>query len=491
VERERVWLNRGYSITSARAGLHFLRLLETYGVSPDSRDRIRTFFALRPPVGDPPLDAKSEQFLRVMAGRAPDGDRLHQELAPKTRWHSLKQFREEYDIPAGDHRALEQAVEAWLAWYDSLYAESAGRQEAWISERMEYAFSVSAPVAEPSEAEAETVLTASEYTGRDLDWFHFSHHPQAAIGAAADEASPALVQTFLPAPVSFRGMPASRWWEMEDSEVDLGKINTAPEDLSRMILVEFALTYGNDWIVIPLDLKIGSILQVRSLRVRNSFGEVTTVEPVSQKTPDAPWRMFTLSLDPRAKEGQNSQAEDTSLFFLAPTLPAGLQSPPLEEVRFIRDEMANLGWGIERIAPGKTGLPVNRYEAHQQQRGQEPEQETQRLTEAEIAYRLATDVPSYWIPLVPRAQDGRHMDFKRGLLLNTETGHPGRPWGRVLEPDLIIFEEEVPRAGIYVRRGFQYSRWIRGARFLWMGRKKETGRGPGSSGLRYDVVEAV
>ena len=38
-------------------------------------------------------------------------------------------------------------------------------------------------------------------------------------------------------------------------------------------------------------------------------------------------------------------------------------------------------------------------------------------------------------------------------------------------------------------RHYQYARWIDGSTFLWLGRRKSTGRGEGSSGLRFDRVE--
>ena len=50
-------------------------------------------------------------------------------------------------------------------------------------------------------------------------------------------------------------------------------------------------------------------------------------------------------------------------------------------------------------------------------------------------------------------------------------------------------EEEVSRAGIVVSRAYSYSRWLGGAGFLWLGRAKRSGRGEGSSGLRYDSAD--
>jgi hypothetical protein len=66
------------------------------------------------------------------------------------------------------------------------------------------------------------------------------------------------------------------------------------------------------------------------------------------------------------------------------------------------------------------------------------------------------------------------------------------PQGLIFDPRhelLLQGDEEVPREGARVTRSYQYSRWIDGSTHLWIGRRKRPGRGEGSSGLRFDVVE--
>jgi len=68
-----------------------------------------------------------------------------------------------------------------------------------------------------------------------------------------------------------------------------------------------------------------------------------------------------------------------------------------------------------------------------------------------------------------------------------------RSQGRILNPDsrapLAFYEEEVPREGARVTRSYQFARWLDGSTHLWMGRRKQVGRGEGSSGLCFDTVE--
>ena len=49
--------------------------------------------------------------------------------------------------------------------------------------------------------------------------------------------------------------------------------------------------------------------------------------------------------------------------------------------------------------------------------------------------------------------------------------------------------EEVPRACARITRAWQLARWTDGSTHLWIGRRKQPGRGEGSSGLRFDVIE--
>jgi hypothetical protein len=145
-------------------------------------------------------------------------------------------------------------------------------------------------------------------------------------------------------------------------------------------------------------------------------------------------------------------------------------------------------FGVERIVEGPAGQPVNRFEDYQANRSE------RERAEAPLTYRLATRIPDYWIPLVPvQSADKRSVRLVRGRLMtsaNDGTTLPA-PRGRILEPGkpLSLFEEEVPRSGARITRAWQYARWTDGSAHLWIGRRKQPGRGEGSSGLRFDVLE--
>jgi hypothetical protein len=87
--------------------------------------------------------------------------------------------------------------------------------------------------------------------------------------------------------------------------------------------------------------------------------------------------------------------------------------------------------------------------------------------------------------------------LEQGAML-TETPNPTPivPVGRILVPSSLnghpyrIREEEVPREGLKVSRVICRTRGTDGSTHLWIARRKQIGRGEGSSGLRFDLAVA-
>jgi hypothetical protein len=161
----------------------------------------------------------------------------------------------------------------------------------------------------------------------------------------------------------------------------------------------------------------------------------------------------------------------------------------------MRDELTNLVWAVERLAPSIAGGALDRAELYRNARPDPVEPPPDDAT-GDAAYRLATTVPDYWVPFQPQRIDPNKPDvrLRRAAALLDEDSAPGfsRPLGRILEPersDLSVFEEEVPRSGLRLVRQFEYTRWVDGSTFLWLARRKGAGAGEGSSGLRFDRLE--
>lgn len=464
---------------AAESGRHLLRLLEAARLGPTRAQWLASTYVLVAPAAEQArqMDAASLSFIHVLSGRTIDGLRVAARLRVLQAGNTLNDlFRESpFDqIAAGDQQKIIGIFTTWLTWLDRLFQQGAA-PSAWIPERMEYALSISGKT-----AAGEVVLTAPEYLDGRLDWFSFTTSSGSGLGATESRAS--LTEAFLPAPVSFRGMPSARFWEFEDGAVNFASIQAAPQDLARLLLVKFALEYSNDWFLLPLELAVGTLSRIRALVVTNTFGERFLIPHANVVDgPSTPWRMFSLTND-------NQQ-----LFFLPPILGPMLESQPVEDLSLLRDEMANVAWAVEQVVESASGRPLDRHEAYQETLAAQPSPPAAGSDGAPLIYRLGTTVPDYWIPLLP-VKDGTTLRLKRGAL--PAFGEGGiqsvhRPKGRLLEPnrELLLFEEEVPREGARVTRTYQYARWIDGSTHLWIGRRKEPGRGEGSSGLQFDVAE--
>jgi hypothetical protein len=199
--------------------------------------------------------------------------------------------------------------------------------------------------------------------------------------------------------------------------------------------------------------------------------------------------MFQLSYT----RGSGFTAPASNMFFLPPSLLKNLESQPIEEVLFLRDEMANMAWAVERLVESPADQRLNRFQAYQEQqrRREQDAPAPPEVAPGALRYRLSTDVPDYWIPLIP-VRAGQGLRLQRGAVLKMDGSAANVPsLGRILETGqpLSLYEEEVPREGIRVTRSYQFTRWTDGSSHLWIGRRKGVGRGEGSSGLRFDSLE--
>ena len=517
VERERIRAEGTFQPRLAtEAGLHFLRLLGVCGAAAQ-RAAVLERFPLQVPPEDPrrPLNAETRRFLAVTAGRVPDGGLLYSVLRTAggastshltdpylsrvrdgaQRWQTWLQA-----LSATDRANVNDAVAKWLGWHDVLFTQPgpAPDSSSWIPERMEYEALAAAPT-----PEGEVVLAAPEYTEGSLDWYDFNLLPAGALGATRaeltqDEQQP-IARRAIPVPVTFRGMPAARWWEFEDARVDFGSVSAGPQELVRLLLLDFAIIYGNDWYVLPVVMPVGTLGRPRWLVVSDTFGERTLIRSARFVDGDQagssvplPWDLFRLSPDRRPFAGSGRPLPDC--LFLPPALGTSLNGAPLEEVLLLRDELANVAWAVERIVESPTGRAIYRSEAFFRSRQQATNGASAGAAPADgtepLVYRLATDAPDHWVPLLPVRPVADDPSLR---LLRS-----GAPWGRILEPErdtatpprpLRLNEEEVPRAGARVTRAFQYTRWTGGQTYLWIGRRKGAGRGEGSSGLQFDVLE--
>jgi len=261
---------------------------------------------------------------------------------------------------------------------------------------------------------------------------------------------------------------------MEDGKTDFSRLDVQASDVPKLLLAEFVLLFSNDWCLLPLELPVASFTRIQGLLVTDVFGDQTLVRPADRGR-DSDWQrwsMFRLSGDDIPNPG----------LLLAPVLSATSVAPALEEIHFLRDEMANMVWAVEDRIPSAIG------EALDPEIGHVPPVYPPTANGGAV-YRLGTWIPDNWRPFIPTHVPGSNRSIR--LQRARMPDQPAQPFGAVLNVPAPYFvaEEEVPRAGRIITRGFRRARWIDGTPYLWLSRNSTIGRGQGSSGLVFDQID--
>ena len=470
---------------AADAGLQLLRRLDEHGLG-HLRESLRAAFPLAlPPEALLGLPSRDHRRLGLMARRSLDG------------LGALGAGREAVLAVAGaeDRPALAPAVDAWRAEQLGRFDGPGDSGETWMEDRLEHRFSVTADT-----RSQEVALSAREYPGGRLDWhaFDVTRSTPRPIPPAPSKETPLHL---LPVPLTFAGMPASRYWELEEGAVYFGGVEAGPADIGRLAVAEFATVYSDDYFLFPLRFPAGCIARVTGMVVRDTYGDSIPIRSTAQWDEEAlaegaerAWAFFELSGDPSPANGQ------APWLLLVPALPTPQNGPPLESVSFVRDEEANLVWAVEERLETATGGSVRRRLMSGLAPADEPEpaepEPAAVADDGAWGYRLQSPVPPYWIPFVPERTDpgSAQVKLRRGRMLaweELEDPSVAGAKGRVLAPDrpLRLHEEEIPATGAQVTRRWQLARGADGRPHLWMARRKRPGRGERGSGLEYDAID--
>jgi len=356
---------------------------------------------------------------------------------------------------------------------------------AWEPQRLEYYTDVLATVPDGHHKWRRKGFNASSGREGEFDWYAFDEVESLLLEnfPEGDEPQESETHLLLPMNVRFRGMPNARWWHFEHGSVDFGSVQPDLCELGKMILMDFMLVHSNDWFIVPIVHKVGTVCRIDSFQVHDVFGGVTRVDRADRKTAADGWTMFSTTI--RGQEG-----EIGDYFILPPSATVfALSSEPIEQVRWLRDEMANMVWAVEHTTENGIGQPWPGYERAFSGKGHVTSDDTEGEASLALKYLIQTTVPEHWTPFLPVLLD----DQKRQVALEkTAMRDPIKgliePAGRILQGILQVREEEVPHAGVEVSRVVRRSRWIDGSTHLWIARRKRAGTGEGSSGLRFDVA---
>lgn len=349
-----------------------------------------------------------------------------------------------------------EVLSEWSRWWTALTAGQPGR-DAFDEHRFEHRLELAC---------GDVVLRAEEYLGDGLDWHVVDAVDAGSVpGVAAPRARAYTFATeALATPIRYAGLPADRFWEMEDASVDLASAEVDKIDTGRLLLIGFAEVYGNDWFSVPLEVPVGSLTRLGKVVVADSFGDRWLVDRAGAD--EEQWNLFRVT---GTEEG-----------LLVMPGSHGTAGQVLESVLLVRDELANTAWAIERTVCGPDGEPQSRHD------------EWLRHAPALVepaglpAYAVQTLVPDYWLPLVPERTVDDQIRFRLKRL--RQEGVDSEPRGVLLTPGQWVHEEEVPREGAQLTRRSVLARWFDGSWHAWTRREKDAGSGEASSGLVFDLV---
>jgi hypothetical protein len=455
------------------------------------------FLISAPTVQDPfnPIDPATSRFLLVCGGRALDGSALLALAASVAGGDGLPP-----GVTNGD--AETQAVEGALAglssWVQAAYGQLAEVDPAaWRADLIEYGVTVN--TATPDNGHA--ALSATPDERGEFQWSSFD-----VVGADATpvQAPTTTTRTIIPAHVRFRGMPAPRFWDFETNEVSFADIQPNKQDLVKALVTDFMLVHGVDWFLFGIDQPTGTISRVDYIVVTDVFGGRTLIDR-ADKSIRAPgptrWTMYS-----NTQVAAGSSPAGISDYFVVPPSagPSMVTGPALEEVRFARDETANMAFGIERLtmSPVGTGRRGAERDAAVDAANPAANAPSQDQT-SPLRYLTESKVPVQYIPLVPvplAPNDPSNPAIileKAGILRPKADGTYDvvQATGRILNPQSIpasspyqIREEQIPRAGVSLQRNVYRSRWRDGTTHLWIARRRQTGGGEAQAGLRFDAA---
>lgn len=396
--------------------------------------------------------------------------------------------------------SLNKIGNSLLVWFSNLFNQvGAEEKAAWHPNHLEYQFSLVAP-----DKNSPLILDSTEYHGGRLDWCASdltkkrSFHNANLTSDIDDKTISHAMDEVFPAEVEFVGMPHNRWWEFEDGKINFGRIQPKKSDLSKMLFTEFGLLFANDWSIMPLNIPFGGIVEINEIIIKDTFGQYTLANHYKDDAENKHWSFIQTHDSQSPLERQKSK-----FLYIPPVVHDMMASEPLEKVNFVRDEMANMVWGIEVLTPDGLGFGADGYHLARQIREYYNQlgnpQPSQFANDAKIKYKLVNEVPENWIPFIPRKMASsalsREIQLQRANMPRIIEGlSPMRiePRTSLLLKEsspYYIFEEEIAKSGTFVCLQWQRTRMSNGKTVVWLGRKRTNGRGEGFSNLSYDQIE--
>jgi len=455
VEREKI---KTTLFLAVQMGRYFIKLIKN---NPSFTARFDSLLNSYPLNYTPDAnDDEGNQLLAVVKGSIPDGYALYSDIVNGS-------------LNAADASAFHAEIQLFKEWYKRTYSQpDDGINAPWEPAQLDYKFAV----ASSGQQGDQKILTADHYSGGYLDWYAFD------LGASGNNTvTQENITSFIPSSVSFKGMPNARFWAMEDNQIDFGKIDTSPTGLLHLLFAEFGLICSNDWLMVPYPLAVNTLCEIKGILVTDVFGQKIFVRAAGRGV-ESNWQRWAMFHHTNAG---TTDGENKNLFYLPPAITKSLEGEPLEQVNFLRDEMANMVWAVEKVVPSQAGKGVSGDEMAMK----EEIIPSTPATAASVRYVLGTTVPDNWIPFIPVHIEGSNSEVR--LQRAKMPGSKG-PLCTILNEKpapYYIDEEIISRSGIQVSISAQRARWYNGKTYLWFGRKKEANKGEGYGNLMFDQIK--
>ena len=383
-----------------------------------------------------PIDEGTTAFADMTVGRTLDGFEVYKLAKGTPPTPPTIPTEVTAALNTGEDATLLMAYAAFVTWVEGTFGQiGSGDPKGWNPTQIDYDVKMRFGAG----AASVTVDVHPNENG-SVDWTSFdleatTNQPFTGV--------PITVAHEVPTHTRFPGMPAPRFWDFESGDIPWPDVDATRSEMAKLLVVDFAMLYGVDMFVVPLVLDVAKAVTIDTLVVYDVFGGRVVVDPVEAgRTGSNPDRftLFTTAVPAATPPGSI-----TNFMCLPPGAGKALQhGPALEEIRFARDEVANMIWGIEAVTESRIG---------ERRRGSERDAAvdaalpppTPPATDAPLRYQVESKVPVNWIPfLIPLPpQSTQSTQLEKGATARAIDATPPVPpvpvyaVGRILSPAAI------------------------------------------------------
>jgi len=427
--------------------------------------------------GDPDVQAAMQSLVDREGQEAPDKLKLffHNPPPPYEHFHGVLDGRAVWRA-RGDLGLADAVFGADVPPPDSIPAWD--RQELVYQQSAETAFST-----------AQHRLAVQRHRGGRMDWHSVAGSPVEQPVDVEPESREAI-----PTALQYPGAPSTRWWQIEDAEVDMGGYAPDSAHTPTALLTELIFSHSDDWFLFPVTAKAGHAVAMESLEVRDAFDRTYRSQDVDDAGetrwpglhPPQDWTLFQVDGLP---------AEALLLWHVA-ELP--LESAPIERVQFGLDEESNLLWAVERTVDSREveSRRVDLPDEANNPRFNSGKPSGDARKAREYAYVPAQGIAPYWHPYeIPETPGQRWLVQRQLVDLSRQNPMPmPAPEAEVLQPAVDgqrhqIAPLAIPSNGIELERRWQLARDMQGNPVLWIQRQRRSLLSPPARRLRFDVME--